>query len=106
MNFTDEHLKTLADQGRSWVREDDGTLTYMAAYEHAMATVFPADNKFTVTNEARDPAEKGIICERTIDGTEGSETDILWDIACAVDSIDNGIEEAMTILCTYDTVED
>ena len=106
MIFTDEHLKTLADMGHSWVREDDGTLTYMAAYEHAMATIYPDQNKFIVTNEARDPAEKGIICERTIVGLESNETNILWDVARAVDNIDNGIEEAMTFLCPYDTIDE
>lgn len=105
MIFSDELLKTLEADGMQWTREDDGTLTYVSCYEHSMATVFPEKETFTITNEARDPSEKGIICERTFADCKSPE-DLLKDVAGAAEAIDYGIEQAMTSICPYDTVED
>ena len=65
MEFTDELLNRLADEGICWTREEDGTLSYMSAYEHALAEVYPKDRCFVIKNECRDASDDGTLVDRT-----------------------------------------
>jgi hypothetical protein len=109
MEFTDELLKKLAEEGINWDRESDGTLTYTSNYEHVSATVHPSEGYFVLTNECRDPSDVGVLCERSFrnqfDHREPQAEDILREVAEACGRIDQGIEDAMNVLCGYDIKE-
>ena len=109
MEFTDELLKKLAEEGINWDRESDGTLTYMSEYGHVSATVHPKEGYFVLTNECRDPSDVGVLFERTFndqfDHREAQSEEILRDVADACGCIDQGIEDSMNVLCLYDIKE-
>ena len=101
MNFSDDLIQKLADEGINWTRESDGTLSYLAAYEHARAEVNPEKETFVLI-----PEESGIICERSFknqfDGKVPSPETVLEDVAAAVGAIDEGIEHALNCIADYD----
>lgn len=107
MNLSDDLIQKLADEGINWTRQSDGSLSYLAAYEHARAEVNPEKETFVLINEACDPEESGIICERSFknqfDGKVPSPETVLEDVAAAVGAIDEGIEQALNCIADYDT---
>ena len=109
MEFTDDLIKKLAEEGINWDRGSDGALTYMSNYEHVSATVHPEEGYFVLTNECCDPSDMGVLCERTFkdqfDNREAKAEEILREVAEACGRIDQGIEDAMNVLCFYDIKE-
>ena len=104
MEFTDELLKKLESEGICWTREEDGTLSYMSAYEHALAEVYPKDKCFVIKNECRDASDDGTLVDRTFGDCTDPEQ-LLRDIACAAGEFDSGVERMLESVCGYDIRE-
>ena len=109
MVFDKELLEKLERDGISWSREDNGTLVYVAAYEHSFAVVDPEKETFKVVNECCPAEESGVICERSFavryDGEPPAAERVLREVAEACGTIDQGIEDAMSTLEDYDITE-
>lgn len=109
MEFGKELLEKLERDGISWSREEDGSLVYVAAYEHASAVVDPVKETFKVVNECCPAEETGVICDRSFsvryDGESPAAERVLRDIAEACGRIDQAMEDALSALEDYDISE-
>lgn len=114
MEFSDEIIKKLADEGSCFTRNDSGSiLTYQSNYMHIVAKVFAGRSYQSCTphfnilhNDIRPGWKEGgsdLIISKVFNESDDLET-VLRAVARAVDTLDKGIEEAFVATEAYSDI--
>ena len=101
MVFSDELLKSLAEDGINFTRDPDGTLTYVSNYEHVVAVVDPIKNNFILESQVCDPNESGKIGTWGFNETDDDPEQLLRDIAESAGNLDQAFEHMFENLVNY-----
>jgi len=114
MEFSDEIIKKLADEGYCFTKNDNGSmLTYQSNYMHIVAKVFAGRTYQSCTphfnilhNDARPGCMEGgndLIISKVFNESDDLTT-VLRAVARAVDALDQGIEEAFVATEAYSDI--
>ena len=115
MEFSDEIIKKLSDEGYCFTKNNFGdTLTYKSNYMHILAKVFSGKSyqscvpHFNIMHYDIRPGwkegESDVIIRKAFKESDDLET-VLRSVARAVDALDQGIEDAFAATMEYDHVE-